>query len=778
MQHAKTKVSAASAAAAAIGQKDPAIANYLSFLMFRKWDSSLDTACGQVALDAFEKPSSQDFEEFFKQIPKPIKNHQLQSWPLLEGALHAQEFLPIRAFRVAASRLWGPVEKLRIFLSSGTTSGPEGRSRSAYSPDGLLFYKAGSIWAFLSALERRAPPFCGDYLGMVSLSLIPPPSHWPDSSLAQMVGWFSEFWQTTYMDPESLVDLKQKFQQVTAAGRPVIIWGTAFHYVNLLDGGSFKTTLPKGSIVVETGGTKGKSRSVTRDELYQLIAEGFGIDQADIMSEYGMCELASQAWDVVEPGASARLTERTFRFPWWVQVAAMSKPAAADKKGIGALTVFDPLRVDLPGVAIQTEDLAHVFEDSSFALLGRVPRAPLKGCSLNAENLLTAKSSLQTSSAACTDYYVFNHEAVATRAPEVRRWLLELLSDQEAYESLIAEFQDSKIAKKALTDLTAGLPVDTIGFIQAAKNSIPSDHVPKRWLLIPPASHSIAFIYPLACALTLGLSLRVRLPKIQDLSSHETFLAKAVAQAVVLGFDIKTLPESWRLGDQDLLDGESVLVFGDDDTCKIMNDYCPKRVSAFGNAISICLVTKDDFADFSTLQLMMEDQFSLGQRGCLSSRAIICLGGNPDQIFEQLTSKGIIEDRSESIDTKTARAMEIVRLSQLGFKIYDRLNGITIGIKEISPKLLTDEAQAAISRLDFVVPILLVPEITDENTLIESLLKICSLRSIALGETLNQSLSKTESYPNLVKDVRLVRLGTLGAPHLDGLHLGRRFFAS
>ncbi len=58
--------------------------------------------------------------------------------------------------------------------------------------------------------------------------------------------------------------------------------------------------MPEGSIVIETGGTKGKTRSVTREELYTLISNCFSVDRNHIVSEYGMCELASQAYDFVE----------------------------------------------------------------------------------------------------------------------------------------------------------------------------------------------------------------------------------------------------------------------------------------------------------------------------------------------------------------------------------------------------------------------------------------------------------------------------------------------
>jgi hypothetical protein len=226
------------------------------------------------------------------------------------------------------------------------------------------------------------------------------------------------------------------------------------------------------------------------------------------------------------------------------------------------------------------------------------------------------------------------------------------------------------------------------------------------------------------------------------------------------------------------MDGESVLVFGDDETCKLLKTFTKGRVSAFGNAVSMSLVTKDTFEDLSTLRSLIGDQVSLGQRGCLSARAVICFGGNQKSIFERLASAKILDHRHETIDVITARSMEIVRLSQLGFSVFDKIEGVTIGIKEILPEALASEAMASVSRLDFVIPILLVPEIADKKIIIQELVKIPSLKALSIDDLLNNKLSKTERYENLTKDVRLVRLGTLGAPSLDGLHLGRPIFAT
>ena len=96
--------------------------------------------------------------------------------------------------------------------------------------------------------------------------------------------------------------------------KPLWLFGTAFHWLNALDAGLCEP-LPRGSVVFETGGTKGKSREVTREQLFEEIAAGFSVPTTAIVSEYGMSELACQAYDFVPFGLGADLKDRRFKFP-------------------------------------------------------------------------------------------------------------------------------------------------------------------------------------------------------------------------------------------------------------------------------------------------------------------------------------------------------------------------------------------------------------------------------------------------------------------------------
>ena len=119
-----------------------------------------------------------------------------------------------------------------------------------FSKDGLELYKAS---AFLSFLEVYKSFFSEQKRKCISF--IPPTSNWKNSSLAQMISWFGEKFELSYV--ESQEELENEL-----AEDPVWVFATGFHLVNFFDDGN-RVKLPKGSVVFETGGTKGRSRSVS-----------------------------------------------------------------------------------------------------------------------------------------------------------------------------------------------------------------------------------------------------------------------------------------------------------------------------------------------------------------------------------------------------------------------------------------------------------------------------------------------------------------------------------
>jgi hypothetical protein len=777
-----------------LGSQDFCVKNIVETLITRSFDAH------SGFINCFESASPQDFEVFSDSNSRSVNKAESLSWPLFEGHLSASSYLPIRAFRGAPSRLWGPVDKLRIFRSSGTNSGPEGRSWSCFSQDGLRFYKASSITSFLGVLESRVLPFSGDFLNMEFLSLIPPVENWPDSSLAQMIEWFSEIWPTTYAvepDPKSFQKLMHQF---SGLGKPLCIFGTAFHFVNLLDAcraaGTKPVSLPAGSIIIETGGTKGKSRKIERQDLYGLLSDSFKVSQAAIISEYGMCELASQAWDYVDARTPepATLESRRFKFPWWVKLAVMTHPSQYSSSGSGTLTIQDFARTDLMSpqqvFPIQTEDLAEVSTLGSFRLRGRIPNAPLKGCSMLAEDALvkTTPSLTETTHASEKGPILDpKNEDLMDHARKSYALFDTLHGDEELKKRLTLELSSDWLAKQALDNLIASRPANIEGMINAARHASGHQKIPKRWLIVAPASHSIAAIHPILIGLTLGLDLRVRVPTIANIPSNQTCLHRLLELASDAGFDLVTLDSSWRLGANDLLDGEHILMFGDDDTCAWMQSFAPNRVRSFSNATSVTVTHSSTLDRKTACQRIIKDQLALRQRGCLSSRMIFVVGGDETTINNNLMH-ALPEEFTKSPTTPgelAARSAECVRLAQLGFQVNTQSHAMTqeavpstlIASKKTRLKDLEKEARAALSRLDLVIPVLILPESISEFDIISNLPKSLAIKAVSISDNTYAAFEDSQKSHFLPKDLQPTRHGNLDVPMFDGSHLGAPFFA-
>jgi hypothetical protein len=168
---------------------------------------------------------------------------------------------------------------------------------------------------------------------------------------------------------------------------PVALLGTAFCFVQLLDhlsANGLEFRLPPGSRVLETGGYKGRTRALPKADLHAWITRALGVPAASIVSEYGMCELGSQAYDrrVAWPGRESQIRAGLFRFPPWARAQVLSPETRREvaEGETGLVRVYDLANV-ASSVGVQTEDLG-VRRRDGFELVGRAPRAEPRGCSL------------------------------------------------------------------------------------------------------------------------------------------------------------------------------------------------------------------------------------------------------------------------------------------------------------------------------------------------------------------------------------------------------------
>ena len=167
------------------------------------------------------------------------------------------------------------------------------------------------------------------------------------------------------------------------AEQSVILLGTAFSFVHLLDHLAKQKRhlqLSPGSRVLETGGYKGRSRSLPQTELHALLTSFLNIPAAQIVCEYGMSELSSQAYD--RSAGNRTNPQRRFQFPPWTRVKIISPETG---RGVaegetGLLRIYDLANVRSV-MALQTEDLA-VRRGDGFELVGRAALAEPRGCSL------------------------------------------------------------------------------------------------------------------------------------------------------------------------------------------------------------------------------------------------------------------------------------------------------------------------------------------------------------------------------------------------------------
>ncbi len=285
--------------------------------------------------------------------------------------------VPTTVFKDAALTTLKPAQRVRVFHSSGTTG--HRPSRHFHSRSSLALYEAALWPMFESRVLAPVAAVSDRRHGAFHLTVLAPtPGEAPHSSLVHMCETVrrrlgatrSAFVQASTF-PSPIFDPR--------SSAPVLLLGPAFAFVHLLD--KIKPlALPPGSRVMETGGYKGRSREVSREELHALIAARLGIPRSAIISEYGMCELSSQFY--TKPSTLNPQPSTLFTGPPWTRVQIIDPETGREARdgGRGLIRVFD-LANRASVVAIQTED-AGIRRGAGFELIGRAPQAEARGCSL------------------------------------------------------------------------------------------------------------------------------------------------------------------------------------------------------------------------------------------------------------------------------------------------------------------------------------------------------------------------------------------------------------
>lgn len=288
-----------------------------------------------------------EFCEFLKVEKQSVKT--LQQIP----------FLPIQFFK-SHEVVTGNNPVQEIFTSSGTT----GSINSRHLVTDVSLYE--------ESYRKGFSEFYGDIENYVVLALLPSYLERNGSSLIYMVEDLIKLTNNPdsgfYLHNHD--ELIAKLTALDNAGQNVILIGVTYALLDLIEKQTFRL---RNTIVMETGGMKGRRKEMIREELHAQLCDGFGVSA--IHSEYGMTELLSQAYS---------LGNGIFECPNWMQVLIRDTEDAltyVEAGKTGGVNVIDLANINSCSF-IATQDLGKKTANNAFEILGRFDNSDIRGCNL------------------------------------------------------------------------------------------------------------------------------------------------------------------------------------------------------------------------------------------------------------------------------------------------------------------------------------------------------------------------------------------------------------
>ena len=268
-------------------------------------------------------------------------------------------FLPISFFKTKKILSTDNFEK--VFYSSGTTT----NSRSKHFISSLKLYQKSFINNFKLNYS--------DITQYTILALLPNYYDNKDSSLIYMIEKLIKLSKSKesgfFLD--DYVNLSKKLIELdTKKERKTILIGVPYALLDMIDFNQFQLN---NTIIMETGGMKGKRKEMVRTELHEKLKRGFGVSK--IHSEYGMTELLSQAYSK---------GDGVFKTPSWMKVIIRDINDAQNldfNKKSGAINIIDLANYNSCSF-IATDDMGKYINDDEFELIGRVDNSDIRGCNL------------------------------------------------------------------------------------------------------------------------------------------------------------------------------------------------------------------------------------------------------------------------------------------------------------------------------------------------------------------------------------------------------------
>ena len=268
-------------------------------------------------------------------------------------------FLPIQFFK--SRKVLSSLDEIQeTFKSSGTT----GSSTSKHLVTNINLYKESYLKGFAH--------FYGNIEEYTVLALLPNYLERQGSSLVFMVADLIEKSKKAasgfYLD--NIQELADKLLELNRNGQKTLLIGVSFALLDLIEMQQFNL---KNTIIMETGGMKGRRKELVREELHTILQNGFGV--TEIHSEYGMTELLSQGYSK---------GNGVFETPPWMKILtrdtedALSINASGKNGGINVIDLANYNSCSF----IATQDLGKVYENETFEIIGRFDNSDIRGCNL------------------------------------------------------------------------------------------------------------------------------------------------------------------------------------------------------------------------------------------------------------------------------------------------------------------------------------------------------------------------------------------------------------
>ena len=268
-------------------------------------------------------------------------------------------FLPIQFFK--SRKVLSSLDEIQeTFTSSGTT----GSVTSKHLVTNINLYKESYLKGFAH--------FYGNIEEYTVLALLPNYLQRQGSSLVFMVADLIEKSKKVesgfYLD--NIQELANKLLELNRNGQKILLIGVSFALLDLIEMQQFNL---KNTIIMETGGMKGRRKELVREELHTILQNGFGV--TEIHSEYGMTELLSQGYSK---------GNGVFETPPWMKILtrdtedALSINASGKNGGINVIDLANYNSCSF----IATQDLGKVYENETFEIIGRFDNSDIRGCNL------------------------------------------------------------------------------------------------------------------------------------------------------------------------------------------------------------------------------------------------------------------------------------------------------------------------------------------------------------------------------------------------------------